>query len=63
VGGQGAARRERLPGRSQSRLDLGHYLEALVRKPGAPPGPTALERARAAGKFTPVHDAWWAAAP
>jgi hypothetical protein len=22
---------------------------------------TALEQARAAGKFTPVHDAWWAA--
>jgi hypothetical protein len=26
------------------------------------PGATALEQARAAGKFTPVHDAWWAAA-
>src|SRR5215813_1664317 len=38
------------------------YLEALVRKPGALPGSTALEQARAAGKFTPVHDAWWAAA-
>ncbi|VVJ18374.1 Mobile element protein [Amycolatopsis camponoti] len=25
------------------------------------PGATALEQARAAGKFTPVHDAWWAA--
>ncbi|WP_245685707.1 hypothetical protein [Streptomyces yerevanensis] len=23
---------------------------------------TALEQARSAGKFTPVHDAWWAAA-
>src|SRR4051812_10537305 len=34
----------------------------LVRKPGALPGATALEQARAAGKFTPVHDAWWAAA-
>jgi transposase len=57
-----AARHERLPGKSQSRLDLDHYLEALVRKPGALPGATALEQARAAGKFTPVHDAWWAAA-
>ena len=56
------ARHERLPGKSQSRLDLDHYLEALVRKPGALPGATALEQARAAGKFTPVHDAWWAAA-
>ena len=43
------------------RLDLDHYLEALLRKPGALPGATALEQARAAGKFTPVHDAWWAA--
>jgi transposase len=57
-----AARHERLPGRSGARLDLDHYLEALVRKPGALPGATALEQARAAGKFTPVHDAWWAAA-
>ncbi|MET8162513.1 IS21 family transposase [Sphaerisporangium sp. NPDC005289] len=56
------ARHERLPGRSDARLDLDHYLEVLVRKPGALPGSTALEQARAAGKFTPVHDAWWAAA-
>jgi transposase len=56
------ARHERLPGRSGTRLDLDHYLEALVRKPGALPGSTALEQARAAGKFTPVHDAWWAEA-
>lgn len=56
------ARYERLPGRTGARLDLDHYLEALVRKPGALPGATALEQARAAGKFTPVHDAWWAAA-
>jgi transposase len=56
------ARHERLPGKSGARLDLDHYLEALVRKPGARPGATALEQARAAGKFTPVHDAWWAAA-
>jgi transposase len=53
---------ERLAGKNQSRLDLDHYLEVLVRKPGALPGATALEQARAAGKFTPVHDAWWAAA-
>jgi len=46
------ARHERLPGKSGLRLDLDHYLEALVRKPGALPGSTALEQARAAGKFT-----------
>ncbi|MEW1649021.1 hypothetical protein [Streptomyces sp. NPDC091219] len=34
-----------------------------MRKPGALPAATALEQARAAGKFTPVHDAWgkWSA--
>jgi Mu transposase, C-terminal domain len=48
---------ERLMAKAGSRLDLDHYLEALVRKPGALPGATALEQARAAGRFTPVHDA------
>jgi len=56
------ARHERLPGRGGSRLDPGHYLEGLLRKPGALPGATVLEQARAAGRFTPVHDAWRAAA-
>lgn len=56
------ARHERLIAKGQARLELDHYLEVLVRKPGAFPGATALEQARSAGKFTPVHDAWWAAA-
>lgn len=56
------ARHERLLTKGGTRLELDHYLEALVRKPGALPGATALEQARAAGRFTPVHDAWWAAA-
>jgi hypothetical protein len=56
------ARHERLIAKGQIRHDLDHYLEALVRKPGGFPGATALEQARSAGKFTPVHDAWWAAA-
>jgi transposase len=55
------ARHERLMAKARSRLDLDHYLEALLRKAGALPGATALEQARAAGKFTPVHDAWWEA--
>ncbi len=55
------ARHERLVARGESRLELDHYLEGLLRKPGALPGATALDQARAAGKFTPVHDAWWAA--
>ncbi|WP_280385931.1 Mu transposase domain-containing protein [Nocardia wallacei] len=56
------ARHERLLAKGGSRLELDHYLEGLLRKPGALPGATALEQARAAGKFTPIHEAWWAAA-
>ncbi|GAA4991963.1 IS21 family transposase [Yinghuangia aomiensis] len=56
------ARHERLTGKLRTRLELDHYLEALIRKPGALPGATALEQARAAGRFTPLHDAWWDAA-
>ncbi len=55
------ARHERLSTRGGSQLVLDHYLEALIRKPGAFPGSTALEQARSAGRFTPVHDNWWAA--
>jgi hypothetical protein len=43
-------------------VELDHYLEALLRKPGALPGATALDQARQGGRFTPIHDAWWAAA-
>lgn len=56
------ARHERLMTKGATRVDLDHYLEVLLRKPGALPGATALEQARAAGRFTPIHDAWWAAA-
>lgn len=56
------ARHERLLTKGAVQLELDHYLEVLLRKPGALPGATALEQARAAGRFTPVHDAWWAAA-
>lgn len=48
--------------KGSTRVDLDHYLEVLLRKPGALPGAKALEQARASGRFTPVHDAWWAAA-
>ncbi|MER5217807.1 hypothetical protein ABT063_46725 [Streptomyces sp. NPDC002838] len=40
------ARHERLIAKGGCRLELDHYLEALIRKPGAFPGATALERAR-----------------
>jgi hypothetical protein len=56
-GRQQVARHDRLTGRLEAHLELDHYLEALISKPGALPGATALEQARAAGKFTPVHDA------
>lgn len=46
------ARHERLIAKSGVRLQLDHYLETLLRKPGALPGATALEQARAAGRFT-----------
>lgn len=49
------ARHERLIAKGSCRLDLDHYLEALIRKPGAFPGATALEQARSVGKFTPVR--------
>lgn len=56
------ARHERLMTKGGIRLDLDHYLEVLLRKPGALPGATALDQARKAGRFTPIHDEWWAAA-
>ncbi|WP_220658546.1 IS21 family transposase [Tsukamurella sp. TY48] len=56
------ARHQRVAGRGISKIDLDHYLEVLKFKPGALPGSTALAQARAAGVFTPAHDAFWAAA-
>jgi Mu transposase, C-terminal domain len=47
-GRQQVARHDRLTGRLEAHLELDHYLEALTRKPGALPGATALEQARAA---------------
>jgi hypothetical protein len=56
------ARHQRAAGKGVKVLDLDHYLEILARKPGALPGATALAQARAAGTFTPAHEAFWAAA-
>jgi hypothetical protein len=52
----------RLVARGGCRLELDHYLEILLGKPGALPGSTALAQARAAGRFTATHEAFWAAA-
>ena len=56
------ARHARSTARGGQVLTLDHYLEVLVRKPGALPGATALAHARASGTFTAVHEAFWAAA-
>jgi hypothetical protein len=48
--------------RGSQTLILDHYLEVLLRKPGALPGATALVQARQAGMFTATHEAFWAAA-
>jgi len=57
-----AAVHPRLIAAGDEHLELDHYLEILVRKPGALPGSAALEQARAAGVFTSAHEAFWAAA-
>jgi hypothetical protein len=53
------ARHERLVRRGAQTLDLDHYLEILVRKPGALAGSTALAQARARGLFTEAHETLW----
>ena len=57
-----AAVHPRLIAAGDERLELDHYLEILVRKPGALPGSAALAQARTAGAFTSAHEAFWAAA-
>jgi hypothetical protein len=56
------ARHPRLAAKGGEQLVLDHYLEALMRKPGAMPGSAPLDHARAAGAFTSAHDALWSAA-
>jgi transposase len=56
------ARHERVVTRGGEAINLDHYLEVLLRKPGAFPGSTALAQARESGAFTPTHDAFWQAA-
>ncbi len=57
-----AAVHPRLIAAGDEHLELDHYLEVGVRKPGALPGSAALAQARAAGVFTSAHEAFWAAA-
>jgi hypothetical protein len=57
-----AARHERMTARGGETLVLDHYLEALMRKPGALAGSVPLDQARASGAFTGAHEALWSAA-
>jgi len=61
-GGRRVAVHPRLAASGAEHLELDHYLEILLRKPGALPGAAALAQARAAGTFTAAHEAFWAAA-
>lgn len=60
--GRVVARHARSVHKGTEDLVLDHYLEILVRKPGALPGSTALAQARAAGAFSEVHERFWSEA-
>ena len=49
----------RLIAAGDEHLELDHYLEILLRKPGALPGAAALAQARASGAFTAAHQGFW----
>jgi transposase len=53
------ARHERAAAKYVDVLDLDHYLDILVKKPGALPGATALAQARGSGVFTATHQRYW----
>jgi len=54
-----AAVHPRLIAAGAEHLELDHYLEILLRKPGALAGSAALAQARAAGAFTAAHQQFW----
>lgn len=58
-GGTVVAAHERSVVRGSQTLVLDHYLEILVRKPGAMPGALATRQARATGVLTAAHEAFW----
>ena len=60
--GQVVATHPRAVFKGEQVLNLDHYLEVLIRKPGAMAGATALARAKAGGGFTGIHQQFWDAA-
>ncbi|MGH8996577.1 MAG: Mu transposase domain-containing protein, partial [Acidimicrobiales bacterium] len=56
------AHHARACGKGAEVLDLDHYLEVLVIKPGALAGASALVHARRTGAFTDIHQRFWEAA-
>jgi transposase len=60
--GRIVASHERSVVRGSQTLVLDHYLEILVRKPGAMPGALATHQAREAGVLTRAHEQFWARA-
>ncbi|MDA8306959.1 MAG: IS21 family transposase [Deltaproteobacteria bacterium] len=57
--GKCVARHERSYGRSEKVLNLEHYLEVLLKKPGALAGSTPLEQWRAKGRWPQSYDKLW----
>lgn len=57
--GAGVVARHRRGRKGDEVLVLDHYLDVMVRKPGALLSSTPLARARAAGAFTDVHQRFW----
>jgi len=53
------ARHERSHQKGSQTLLLDHYLEVLVRKPGALPGSLTFAQARESGAFTSAHERFW----
>lgn len=58
--GKCVARHERCFGRQQKILELEHYLDVLVKKPGALAGSMALEQWRQQGRWPESFDRFWA---
>ena len=58
-GGLMVARHARHARKGSQTLTLDHYLEVLVRKPGALPGSLTLAQARESGAFTSAHERFW----